>query len=183
MSLNNVVRRVLVAMMLNCFWVPGISARNDDLWCYFGAGPQPGEAGQHNQLLGVDWIPLHWMRSSRQILSLGGSVARLHGSQDGEQSSIDAFSVFPQLTLKARLWHGAEPLFMVRALGPSYLSERHLGRREQAMNFAFQAQVGAALRWDHHSLALWYRHYSNANVRQPNDGFDIPLVIAFGVTF
>ncbi|MBY6223995.1 acyloxyacyl hydrolase [Ferrimonas balearica] len=165
------------------------SATAQEVWLYGGYGPQPGESGQQNQLWGVDWLPYHYTRSERQVLSIGVSYSHLtsHGTSDPRgDNALYAVSIFPQLTLIASPWHNLEPVFQVRALGPTYLSDKRLGGREQAMHFAFQAQVSAGLRFGaahRHQVSLVYRHYSNANLDKPNDGLDVPFTLAYRVRF
>lgn len=156
------------------------------LWLYAGYGPQPGEEEQSNSLFGLDWLTYHHRRSEHQFISLGASLARLSCQGTEGESSLYALSLFPQLTLYARNRGRYQPFFQVRALGPTYLSHRSLGQRHQASHFAFQAQILAGIHFGHslqHSLALGYRHYSNANLDSPNDGLDTPFVLNFGFVF
>jgi len=156
-----------------------------ELMFNLGYGPQPsGHVTQRNFTTGVDLSFFRYQRSPRQWLSLGISYSYL--ASDAEQHrSLHAVSLYPQLTLLSEQYQQWQPWFFVRALGPTYLSEKQLGSRQQAKHFAFQAQVGIgathlASQWQ---VALSYKHFSNANLDSPNDGFDIPLVFNFGKRF
>ncbi|GGB07877.1 acyloxyacyl hydrolase [Agarivorans gilvus] len=150
-----------------------------------GYGPQPsGHVSQRNFTSGVDLEFYRFQRSPRQWLSLGLSYSYL-ASDTEQHRSLHALSLYPQLTLLGEQYQQWQPWFFVRALGPTYLSEKQLGSRQQAKHFAFQAQVGIgathlASQWQ---VALSYKHFSNANLDSPNDGFDIPLVFNFGKRF
>ena len=75
------------------------------------------------------------------------------------------------------------PMFFVRALGPTWLSNRTLGDREQGSNFAFQAQIGAGLWFGEGKdwlVSLSYKHFSNAGLASPNDSFDVPVLLTVG---
>jgi hypothetical protein len=149
-----------------------------------GAGPQYG-TDDHNQAAFVDAILYDYHRSSRQILSLGTSITHLRTNSASGSKQLTAFSIFPELRLSSALG-GKEVFFHVRALGPSYLTKTTLGKREQAMHFAFQAQVGGGIYLDQdkkYQLRFQYRHFSNANLKQPNDGIDVPFIASFGVQF
>lgn len=147
-----------------------------------GAGLQFG-TDDHNQAAFVDAILYDYHRSSRQILSLGSSITHLRTNSASGTSQLTAFSIFPELRLSTTL-ESKEVFFHVRALGPSYLTTTKFGEREQAMHFAFQAQVGGGIYLDKakkYQLRFQYRHFSNANLKQPNDGIDVPFIISIGV--
>ncbi|MGX9416887.1 acyloxyacyl hydrolase [Vibrio sp. RC27] len=149
-----------------------------------GLGPQFG-TNDWNKTLYLDAILYDHIRSERQILSLGSSITYMGtDSQEGEESLV-AFSIFPELKLFKTL-AGKEAFFHVRALGPSYLSTKQFGERKQASHFAFQAQVGGGVYLDSqrkYQVRFQYRHFSNANLKQPNDGIDVPFTLAFGFKF
>ena len=104
-----------------------------------GAGTQP-HADQHNRSVGVDFGFYRYERSPRQHLQIGVSYTMVHTDTD-EHSKLWAVSVYPQLSLHPeadgrfrKLFPGwASPHFFVRALGPSYLSEKQLGEREKIL--------------------------------------------------
>lgn len=156
-----------------------------ELMFNLGYGPQPsGHVTQRNFTTGVDLSFFRYQRSPRQWLSLGLSYSYL-ASDTEQHRSLHALSLYPQLTLLSEQYQQWQAWFFVRALGPTYLSEKQLGSRQQAKHFAFQAQVGIGAthlpsQWQ---VALSYKHFSNANLDSPNDGFDIPLVINFGKRF
>ena len=82
----------------------------------------------------------------------------------------------------------AAPYFWIRFLGPSYISSSRLGDRQQAHNFAFQAQigVGAIVKTQNDTeiiLSLSWKHFSNANLFDDNDGIDLPVMLNFGIKF
>lgn len=74
--------------------------------------------------------------------------------------------------------------FLQIAIGPTYLSSKTFGTKEQGMKFAFQDRFGAGLEIGHQSksivISLQYIHYSNAGLKQPNEGFNIPFVGSIG---
>jgi hypothetical protein len=165
-----------------------------DVWVNFGGGPQPG-ADQDNESAGFDIHIATFTSTPRKALSIGASYTWL-GTNTDTNRSMYAISVFPQLTFwptegsRIRGWvpSGTEPFFFVRALGPSYISENTLGERQQANNFAFQAQIGAGLEFGGEDgrrfvAAISWKHFSNANLFSDNDGIDLPLMLNFGVRF
>lgn len=176
-------------------------AASDELLFNFGGGPQLGsdqnadESGQINHTAGIDYSFYRHERSARSAFLVGMSYTYM-GANSAEYDRIHAVSVYPQLSLypTPQSWVNkvlpgdAEPYFFVRALGPSFISANRLGTRQQANNFAFQAQVGIGANMELGSgrqatLALSWKHFSNANLFSENDGIDLPLVLNFGLRF
>ncbi len=157
----------------------------DQLIFNAGVGPQPGSGpSQTNATFGIDYEFYRYRRSDRQFLSLGASYTYL-STDAPNHARLHAVSIYPQVTLIAPDWRNYEPWFFVRALGPSWMSDNQFGYRTQSKHFAFQAQVGVGLR-DKQSgwlVALSYKHFSNANLYDDNDGFDVTTVLNVGKAF
>lgn len=165
-------------------------ARADDVIFNIGGGPQPG-SDQRNETWGVDYSFHRFERSERQHIEIGVSYTSLKTNGPGNDSLI-ALSVYPQITLypaktskiAARSPAWAQPFFFVRALAPSYISENSLGARQQAEHFAFQAQVGVGAVINTRGIVtVSWKHFSNANLFEENDGIDVPFVISGGIRF
>ena len=134
-------------------------------------------------------------RSKRSSFDIGVSYTYM-STNTVQNDSIEAFTVFPQLSMyptpdswfRTLLPSTTEPYFFVRALGPSYLSDNRLGDRQQAENFAFQAQIGLGaiipLKNGREAIVTFsWKHFSNANLFDDNDGIDFPFVLTFGLRF
>jgi hypothetical protein len=161
-----------------------------------GAGDQP-HADQYNRSIGADFSFYRYERTVRQHLQIGVSYTRIHTDTDtGSPDDLWAISIYPQLSLYPDAQGGfrrlfpawADPYFFVRALGPSYLSETQLGEREQENHFAFQAQVGFGMLLDFGQartgiLSISWKHFSNGDLFDKNDGIDVPLVLSMGAKF
>jgi len=183
MELNLVMVRVIGFVLAAIMPLQCVA---NDLLLSWGTGSQPNSSQRNNQV-SLDYDFLQFQRSSRTTLSLG--VGFSHLTTDARiNKSINAISVYPQLTL----YPVSEPLrdfyFFVRALGPTILSSNSLGEREQDNHFAFQAQVGIG-RLNKLSngstllLQLSWKHISNANLFNDNDGIDLPFVLSLGYRF
>ncbi len=156
-------------------------------------GGQQLDSDQENKTVGLDYSFYEMRRSARQTLTVGVSYTYLE-TNFGSNEDLYAISVYPQLTLlpDATSWvnrhvpDGTTPYFFVRALGPTYISGRRFGEREQSEHFTFQAQVGIGVRFAtrsgrESSLSISWKHFSNANLFPDNDGFDLPIVVSFGL--
>ncbi|PMH45926.1 hypothetical protein BCU68_09975 [Vibrio sp. 10N.286.49.B3] len=149
-----------------------------------GGGPQFG-SDDRNKSLFVDMILFDYARSQTQTMSIGSSITHATTNSHNGDDTFTAISIFPELKLSTTLGT-SDVFFHVRALGPSYISTKTFGSREQAMHFAFQAQIGGGIYLDpqhKYQLRLQYRHFSNANFKKPNNGIDFPLMVSLGFKF
>lgn len=170
------------------------SAAADEILFSLGGGPQPGSS-QTNWSASLDYSFYRFERSARQHILVGTSYTYL-GTNAASNDNMYAISIYPQISLYpvegswaysiTPSW--AEPYFFIRALGPSYISSSRLGDRQQAHNFAFQAQIGlgAVVRTRSGTeliMALSWKHFSNADLFDDNDGIDLPVVLNIGIKF
>lgn len=64
-------------------------------------------------------------------------------------------------------------------IGAACLSKTEIGGyRQFSTAFQFEDRVGAGLQYKNADLCFRYMHYSNASIKQPNDGIDI-FMLAF----
>lgn len=78
--------------------------------------------------------------------------------------------------------------YIAASVSPSYISTKQFGEKRQGSLFAFQDTVGFGFEvgpQGGHKLEISYMfiHYSNAGFSQPNNGYDIPMVISIGYLF
>ena len=152
-----------------------------------GGGQQP-HAKQSNRSYGIDYHFYRFARSERRHLIIGASYTYIESDHNDNalKDSLYAISVYPQINLYLNERGWGQPYFFVRALGPSYLSDNRLGERQQDNHFTFQAQVGAGAyinlgRGRRGSATISWKHFSNANLFNNNDGIDLPLMLNLGL--
>jgi len=63
--------------------------------------------------------------------------------------------------------------YLEGGIGLSVWTETKMGHRDLSSNFLFEDRVGAGIRINNWDLSLRYMHYSNAGIKEPNDGIDI----------
>jgi len=158
----------------------------DEVIVNFGGGKQHSTS-QYNKIFGLDYSFYRKIRSHRQHFLLGVSVTRMT-TDAATNKTVDAISLYPQINLYPRRQSWGQPFFFVRALGPSYISSNQLGARKQEHNFAFQAQVGFGAYLNYKDkrdgiITLSFKHFSNANIFNDNEGFDFPIVLSAGIRF
>jgi lipid A 3-O-deacylase len=73
--------------------------------------------------------------------------------------------------------------YLEGGIGIGLLSEKTISGRDLSTHFQFEDRIGLGLRIGRrytHDLNIRYMHYSNASIKQPNDGIDIFI---FSYTF
>ena len=58
-------------------------------------------------------------------------------------------------------------------IGVAYIDEYFIGTRNLSSNLQFEDRIGVGFRFDNLDLSFRYMHYSNASLKEPNDGIDI----------
>ena len=77
----------------------------------------------------------------------------------------------------------SDSVFFEFGIGVSYFSASKIDGRDLGTHFLFEDRAG--LRWQispQHSLTLRYFHYSNADIKKPNDGIDF-MNLSYGMAF
>ncbi len=65
--------------------------------------------------------------------------------------------------------------YLEAGIGASLFSRTRMGPRNLSTNFLFEDRAGIGIRAGNWDLTFRYMHYSNASIKQPNDGIDIFL--------
>lgn len=105
---------------------------------------------------------------------------RYTGSQPGPDSLNEAGA-----KAMVRLARGGGELrpYAELGLGASYLTRDRLGTRDFSTHFQFSEHLGLGAEFGKGWFAGWrYSHYSNAGIKEPNDGIDLHQVV-IGVSF
>jgi hypothetical protein len=179
----NISRHVFYLLLL-VFSAASTSTGAGEVMLFYGGGPQQHDSDQHNRGWGIDYSFYKIVRSVRSELSFGVGYTRMTNDADAHDS-LHAISLYPQLTLYPEKPVTLNPFFFVRALGPTYISENQFGSREQDNHLSFQSQVGIGIRpykteTQQLRIMLSWKHFSNANLFNDNDGFDLPITLSLG---
>ena len=160
-----------------------------ELLVNFGGGnDKKKDQYQTTTTYGIEYTFYGFRRSERQYISFGFGYTRAE-TDTAENNEVDVFSFYPQITLlgKARRW--GRPFFFTRFLGRSYLSDNTLGYKNQENHFSFQAHLGlgAYIKTKNKKrdlvVMLSYKHFSNAEIFEENDGWNFPFVLTVGLKF
>ncbi len=98
----------------------------------------------------------------------------------GNTEEVFGLSITPVLRYQrdARLSSGVTP-FAEAGLGVHLLSGTHIGNNDLSTAFQFASLVGVGLGFGErgqYELTYRFTHFSNADIKQPNDGIDLHLL-------
>lgn len=80
--------------------------------------------------------------------------------------------------------HAAYRPFVQAALGPTYLTKKTLGTKNQGEKFTFQTRLGGGIEIGDYNesivVLLQYLRYDNFGMKKPNQSINIPFVVSIG---
>lgn len=110
---------------------------------------------------------------------LGSPAVHLEGAINHWQDSNNTLDNITALTLSPvfawKLAGTKRPLYLEAGIGGSYFEETELGDRQLSTHFQFEDRIALAWQYSetsHARIRFGYSHYSNADIKQPNDGLD-----------
>ncbi|OGT25065.1 MAG: hypothetical protein A3I77_05695 [Gammaproteobacteria bacterium RIFCSPLOWO2_02_FULL_42_14] len=133
-----------------------------------------------------------WIRYEKNIfhthkffsLDWGASVSTYYSKVD--DTSIQAFSLYPVMRLWFLHFPKADFYFSYSAAGLTYLTRRFLDGRDLGSQFIFQDLMGIGGFFGekkHFNVSIGIGHYSNGNLFPRNPGIDVPLTLTAGYAF
>lgn len=147
--------------------------------CHAGQGVAL-QAGSYDSVdsVGVQWLLPVWYRTEWKNWRIAGYPElqlNRYRSHSDEAIQAGAFATFRISPIRI----GAYP-YLEAGLGLNLFSEERLGRRNLSTHFQFGELVGFGLAWGGNaegegetSLGVRLSHYSNAGLKQPNDGIEV----------
>lgn len=127
--------------------------------------------------IGINLWRSRW--GKRHEFTLGIAAARLR-SDKGPNKELQSFNLMPQYRYLIDYPNDYHQFYLVVAAGPGRITHKELGDRNQGSHLIFNDKLGLGTYLDRQrrwSLELVWRHFSNANTQQPNDGIDVPLSV------
>lgn len=179
---SSVLRLASPLLALLALALPAASAHADG----YGLALRHGEAGVNYR---GDGIALHlppWWTGSKDNWTatlrpqIEYSQFRYDGGRAGPRHVDEAGAVG---LFRLERSSGAIRPYAEAGIGLTAFSRSTLGSKDLSTHFQFTEQVGLGVRFAEHWFAGWrYSHYSNADIRQPNDGIDMQQ-IEIGIRF
>lgn len=134
----------------------------------------------------VRWFPfLGWHLSGYW----DGSIAywRTNGNRFGQYKNMTIVGFDPIFRWQSdKPWGHTITPYLEAAVGIAGLSKRHLGHRSMGANWAFQDLLGFGVTFGYrqqYDISAHYLHYSNADIKRPNNGIDVKVLLMFTYHF
>lgn len=167
------------------FFATNSFAWNHSFEVGYGYSHDPNEIKYNNSqiMLSGDIFPLY--RNTITFWSITGSLSQLHTTAPKNKNVTTA-----AMSLALRLY--PFPMFthsdvyfpyVLASAGPAYLSKQRLGINTQGSHMSIQTNLGFGTEIKNFDINLRLSHYSNANLADPNQGFNILYLLSVGYLF
>ena len=133
--------------------------------------------GQSNDSIDIYRIGLakkwnvRWLKNSTGYVD--GYFELSYNRWDGGDNKINAVALSPVFIYAFNPGGKAWYPYVEGGIGVAYLDEYFIKDRNLSSNLQFEDRIGVGYRFDSFDLNFRYMHYSNASLKQPNDGIDI----------
>ncbi|WP_035240231.1 acyloxyacyl hydrolase [Desulfobacter vibrioformis] len=135
-----------------------------------GYGPSKDDIDIYRIGLLKAW-DVRWLENPTGCVTGYFEVSYNRWEADGETTNGVAFSPVLQYTFNTRIsqFHP----YVEGGIGIAYIDDYVIKNRNLSSNLHFEDRIGAGIRFRHLDLNFRYLHYSNASLKEPNDGIDI----------
>jgi len=179
------MRRLLIAIML--YGLCCATAWAGAVFVGGGYGPQSllNLDGQYNGIVDVSCMFWETRPSDNGLQWFCGAGYTYMFTDASIHEKVHVLSVLPSMRRYLKPRGNFHP-FLEVTIGPSYMSERFLGSREQGSHFIFNDFFTIGTSWGDEGqweFKYSWRHLSNGNLFQPNPGWDVPFSFQLGRRF
>lgn len=123
---------------------------------------------------------------THKLFSLNVGVSASTYTSQVNDTSFQAFSVFPDFRFWLIRSPSADFYFTYSVAGPTYLTQDYIDNIYLGGQFSFQDLLGFGLflgKQKHFDVNVRIGHYSNGNTLPTNPGVQVPLVVSMGYAF
>ena len=133
--------------------------------------------GKANDGIDVYRVALRKSWVNQWLVSETGKLSGFHtfsfNHWHGGGDSLNAIAYSPVFVYR---FNDAFISYLKLGVGVAYLSDTTIRNRNLSSHFQFEDQLGVGWEWDVHDLSLVYMHYSNAGIKDPNQGIDMVVL-------
>ncbi len=105
--------------------------------------------------------------------SMAGSMESSLNLVRADKGDIYALAMSPVFSYAFNVPNSPTRPYVEAGIGLSMVSDTDLNNRDLSTHLLFEDILGVGVRAKTYSLGLRYTHYSNAGLREPNNGMDI----------
>lgn len=160
---------------------------NQSLSLGYGGGKESGY-DYYQQGLMLDYQIFPFTKLDKTLkFGFGGSISNWHANakENKNMASITASAVLRAYFAPPEA-KTIRP-YLIGSFGPTYLSSKKLGAREQGSHFSLQTTLGAGsefkLNKHEFDVSLKLAHYCNGSMFKPNQGINIWYILSIGYLF
>lgn len=161
-------------------------AWNQSVSLGYGGGKESGyDYYQQGLMLNYQIFPFAKLDKTLKF-GFGGSLSNWHANS---QTNKNMASIAASAVLRAYFAPPENKIirpYLIGSFGPTYLSSRKLGEREQGSHFSLQTTLGAGseFKLNNHEfdVSLKFVHYCNGGMAKPNQGIEC-YVLSIGYLF
>lgn len=137
-------------------------------------GLRVGHHGQYNSLSAFWQTPVWWSKAFSNgwghVDLYGEAVIGYWDARNGKTNSMWQAGFAPFL----RWWPTQAPFFVEAGFGPNVMSETRFAGYDISTALQFGSHIGMGYVFNKkHQVTLRASHFSNASIKQPNDGLNI----------
>jgi len=176
----------IIKILLSSLYLQNALAWDQSISLGYGGGKEGGyDYYQQGLMLDYQVFPLAKLDKTLKF-GFGGSLSNWHANSEANKNMA---SIAVSAVLRAYFAPPEDKIirpYLIGSFGPTYLSSRKLGEREQGSNFSLQTTLGAGsefkLSKHEFDVSLKFVHYCNAGMSKPNQGIEF-YVLSIGYLF
>lgn len=142
--------------------------------------PNNTKYNNYGLLLSSDLYPIK--RNDWTFWSLNGALGQWRSTAP-QNKNLTTAALALALRFYPFLIAHQYPSYLLGSGGPAILSSKKFGLNTQASNFTFQTNLGLGVEFNKIDVNLRFVHYSNADLGNPNEGFNILYLLSVGYLF
>ncbi len=125
--------------------------------------------------IGVRYYFSDWLHQKGLSDSFGGYFEGSLNYWNGKKDNIFAVAISPVFYYQFNPKGYVRP-YIEGGIGATYISKTKIDNRNLSIHFQFEDRIGIGVKVGDFDFHIRYMHYSNANLKKPNNGIDIYMV-------
>jgi len=165
-------KTLMIVVMVTCLWVmlTGVAMAKDGWGISAGYGQSKDNIDIYRVGLVKDWN-VNWLENATGYVTGYFELSYNHWKEGGDKTN--GYALSPVFQYAFNPGNDAWYPYVEGGVGVAYIDEYFIGTRNLSSNLQFEDRIGLGVRFNSLDLSFRYMHYSNASLKEPNDGIDI----------
>ncbi len=139
---------------------------------FFGYGDADSDVDVYRVGLKKDFSS-RWFKTNKGFVSGYFDLSYNHWGHENKDINAVAFSPVLAYYFGDEAKATSVRPYIEGGIGLTYIDEYHISNRNLSSNFQFEDRIGVGIRTFYFDFSFKYMHYSNAGIKDPNDGIDM----------